>query len=66
VTVTGDQVAPTRQAISEMIGAALLGHVMAKVGEAAVALTRTGRFLPGLVKTVLERGLGAEMTGHVV
>jgi hypothetical protein len=49
-----------------MIGAALLGHVMTKVGEAGVALTRTDRFLPGLVETVLERGLGAEMTERVV
>lgn len=65
MTVTDDQTPPARQAINEMIDAGLLDHVMSKVDETGVALTGAGGFLPELVKAVLERGLQAEMTGHL-
>ncbi|RZQ62556.1 IS256 family transposase [Amycolatopsis suaedae] len=54
-----------RQVINEMIDAGLLDHVMSRVDEGGLALTGEGGVLPELVKAVLERGLQAEMTGHL-
>jgi len=65
VTMTADQVPPARQAINEMIEAGLLDGVMSKVDTGGLALTGDGGFLPELVKAVLERGLQAELTGHL-
>nr|WP_240687086.1 IS256 family transposase [Amycolatopsis suaedae] len=48
-----------------MIDAGLLDHVMSRVDEGGLALTGEGGVLPELVKAVLERGLQAEMTGHL-
>jgi putative transposase len=63
--MTADQVPPARQAINEMIEAGLLDGVMSKVDTGGLALTGDGGFLPELVKAVLERGLQAELTGHL-
>src|SRR6266487_1393567 len=67
VTVTDEQqqVAPARQAINEMVDAGLLDHLMSKVDNDGLALTGEGGLLPELVKAVLERGLAAELTGHL-
>src|SRR5690242_12869998 len=67
VTVTDGQqpVAPARQAINEMVDAGLLDHLMSKVDGDGLALTGDGGLLPELVKAVLERGLAAELTGHL-
>lgn len=69
VTVTDDEqiepVAPARRAIGEMVDAGLLDHLMAKVDAGGLALTGEGGLLPELVKAVLERGLAAELTGHL-
>jgi len=64
VTVTDDQ-SPARQTINEMIDAGLLDQVMSRVDEGGLELTGAGGFLPELVKAVLERGLQAEMAGHL-
>jgi putative transposase len=68
VTVTEDrnlEVAPARRAINEMVDAGLLDHLMSKVDADGLALTGAGGLLPELVKAVLERGLQAELTGHL-
>jgi putative transposase len=67
VTVTDEQqqVAPARQAISEMVEAGLLDRLMSKVDDDGLTLTGEGGLLPELVKAVLERGLAAELTGHL-
>lgn len=67
MSVTGDQqeIAPARQAINEMVDAGLLDHLMSKVDDGGLALTGEGGLLPELVKAVYERGLQAELTGHL-
>lgn len=54
-----------RQAISDMLDAGLLDDVMARAGDGELALTGEGGFLPEMIKAVLERGLAAELTGHL-
>src|SRR5690349_22771664 len=67
MTVIDDQqdVVPARQAINEMVDAGLLDQLMSRVDAGGVALTGEGGLLPELVKAVLERGLAAELTGHL-
>lgn len=52
---------------SDVIDPQVLEETIDKIMAAGgpVALTGRGGFLPGLVKAVLERGLGAELTGHL-
>lgn len=54
-----------RDVVEEMVDAGLLDHVMDRVDEGGLALTGEGGFLPQFVKAVLERGLQAELTGHL-
>ena len=54
-----------RQAINEMIDAGLLDALMDRVDAGELTLTGQGGFLPEMVKAVLERGLQAELTGHL-
>src|SRR5215831_10273587 len=63
--MTADEVTPARRAINEMIEAGLLDDVMSKVDAGGLTLTGEGGFLPEMVKAVLERGLAAELTGHL-
>ena len=42
-----------------------LDDLMSRVDEGSLALTGEGGFLPELVKAVLERGMAAELTGHL-
>jgi putative transposase len=58
-------VAPARQAVAEMIESGLLDDVLDRADRGDLALTGSGGFLPELVKAVLERGLAAELTGHL-
>ncbi len=51
-----------RDLVEEMVDAGLLDHLMGRVDEGGLALTGEGGFLPELIKTVLERGLAAELT----
>src|SRR5919198_851320 len=54
-----------RAAVNEMIEAGLLDEVMAQADAGGLALTGEGGFLPEMIKAVLERGLAAELTGHL-
>ena len=58
-------VSPARQTVKDMISAGLLDDLMGRVDAEGVALTGDGGLLPELVKAVLERGLAAELTGHL-
>ncbi len=60
--MTDENVEPARWAVSDMVDAGLLDHLMSKW---IVALTGEGGLRPELVKAVLERGLQAELTGHL-
>jgi putative transposase len=54
-----------REAINQMLDAGLLDDVMERVDAGGLALTGEGGFLPEMIKAVLERGLAAELTGHL-
>jgi putative transposase len=54
-----------RDAVEDMVEAGLLDEWMDRVDRDGLALTGSGGFLPELVKAVLERGLAAELTGHL-
>ncbi|WP_420853147.1 IS256 family transposase [Serinicoccus profundi] len=43
----------------------LVDKLLAATGERGVSLTGAGGFLPEMIKTVLERGMGAELTDHL-
>jgi putative transposase len=52
-------------AVDQLVDAGLLDELMSRVDAGELQLTGEGGFLPGLIKAVLERGLQAEMTGHL-
>ena len=54
-----------REAVNDMLEAGLLDEVMDRVDAGGLALTGDGGFLPEMIKAVLERGLAAELTGHL-
>jgi putative transposase len=54
-----------RAAVSELLDAGMLDRVMSRAESGELALTGEGGFLPEMVKAVLERGLAAELTGHL-
>ena len=54
-----------RDVVDGMVRAGLLDELMARVDANDLALTGEGGFLPEMVKAVLERGLQAELTGHL-
>jgi putative transposase len=54
-----------RETINEMLEAGLLDPLMDRVDAGELTLTGEGGFLPEMVKAVLERGLQAELTGHL-
>ncbi len=56
---------PARALRKELFTDELIDQLMSRVDEGGVALTGTGGFLPELVKTVLERGMDAELTSHL-
>ena len=56
---------PARRAARELMSEEFLDDLMARVEEGDLALTGEGGFLPELVKKVLERGMAAELTGHL-
>ena len=49
----------------ELFSDEFLDQVLDRAGDRGVALTGEGGFLPELVKAVLERGMDAELTGHL-
>src|SRR5436305_13960551 len=54
-----------RAAVDELISAGLLDRVVEQAETGELALTGEGGFLPEMVRAVLERGLAAELTGHL-
>jgi putative transposase len=54
-----------REVVDEMLEAGLLDELMGRVDSGGLALTGEGGFLPEMIKRVLERGLQAELTGHL-
>src|SRR5690242_4259226 len=54
-----------RAAVEELVSAGVLDRVMAGAEAGELSLTGEGGFLPEMVKAVLERGLAAELTGHL-
>jgi putative transposase len=56
---------PARAAVEELIDAGVLDRVMKRAEAGELSLTGEGGFLPEMVKAVLERGLAAELTGHL-
>jgi putative transposase len=63
--LSGERPAGARAAINQMIEAGLLDDVMARADAGELRLTGEGGFLPEMIKAVLERGLAAELTGHL-
>lgn len=54
-----------RAAVEQLVGAGLLDELMDRVDSGEVQLTGEGGFLPEMIKAVLERGLAAELSGHL-
>jgi len=54
-----------RKVVNEMVEAGLFDDLMDRVDRDGLALTGAGGFLPEMIKAVLERGLAAELTGHL-
>jgi putative transposase len=54
-----------RDAVNELVEAGLLDRLMEQVESGGLALTGEGGFLPEMIKAVLERGLQAELSGHL-
>ena len=49
----------------ELIDDQLLDQLLASTSERGISLTGEGGFLPELIKSVLERGMSAELTSHL-
>ncbi len=54
-----------RQLRELLADASWLDELVDRAEEGGVSLTGPGGFLPEMIKAVLERGLAAELTGHV-
>lgn len=65
VSAGAGRTGPAREAINRMLDAGLLDEVMDRAEAGELALTGEGGFLPEMIKAVLERGLAAELTGHL-
>jgi putative transposase len=69
VTVTKDmktdQEPEARRLRRELFDEEMLDRLMAATDDRGVTLTGQGGFLPEMIKAVLERGMGAELTGHL-
>ncbi|MFZ2480489.1 MAG: transposase, partial [Propioniciclava sp.] len=48
-----------------MLDAGLLDDLMGRIDDGDLQLTGDGGFIPEMIKAVLERGLGAELTSHL-
>ena len=66
-TMTNDDAmgSAEQDAVDQLVDAGLLDELMSRVDAGDLQLTGEGGFLPGLIKAVLERGLQAELTGHL-
>jgi putative transposase len=62
---SGAEPESARSAINEMVDAGLFDDLMSRIDHGTLQLTGEGGFLPEMIKAVLERGLQAEMAGHL-
>ncbi len=53
------------EALEELLESGALDGLFARIDAGEVQLTGEGGFVPGLIKAALERGLQAELTGHL-
>ena len=58
-------VSKEQAAVDRLVDAGLLDDLMARVDAGELQLTGEYGFLPAMIKAVLERGLAAELTGHL-
>ena len=69
MTITDVDVNEDRQsgaeALDELLESGALDGLFARIDAGEVQLTGDGGFVPGLIKKALERGLQAELTGHL-
>src|SRR5688572_18164131 len=66
MTMTDDDERSAEQAaVDQLVDAGLLDELMSRVDSGELVLTGQGGFLPEMIKAVLERGLAAELTGHL-
>src|SRR5688572_23111842 len=66
MTMTDDDERSAEQAaVDQLVDAGLLDELMSRVDSGELVLTGEGGFLPAMIKAVLERGLAAELTGHL-
>ena len=67
VTVTKDEknVPEARRLRRELFSDELVVELLARAAERGVALTGEGGFVPEMIKSVLERGMDAELTSHL-
>ena len=69
MTVTNDKHDVTepqaRKLRRELFSDELVDQLLASADERGVSLTGEGGFLPEMIKSVLERGMGAELTSHL-
>jgi putative transposase len=63
--VTTDEPMSGSDAMEALKSAGVLDDVLAKIDAGQLQLTGEGGFLPEMVKAVLERGLAAELSGHL-
>ena len=64
--MTEDQGRPRGSDVAaEMAASGALDDVFARIDSGDLELTGDGGFIPGLIKAALERGLAAELTGHL-
>jgi putative transposase len=61
----GAELGGARALVAELAEAGVLDRVMKGAEAGEVRLTGEGGFLPEMVRAVLERGLAAELTGHL-
>lgn len=59
------QESEARRLRRELLPDELVERLVAGAGEGGVALTGAGGFLPEMIKAVLERGMAAELSGHL-
>ena len=64
-TRAGQDESEARRLRRELFGDEVLDRLMAATDERGVSLAGEGGFLPEMIKAVLERGMAAELTGHL-
>lgn len=57
--------ASARDVVNEMLDSGALDDLMGQIDDGGLQLTGKGGFLPEMIKAVLERGMAAELTGHL-